>query len=127
MAEPNQNQAPPAEETAEISKAEFGEMAQPDNPEPATAEQQRSNLDMIFDIPVRVTAELGNSVITIKDLLNFSPGSVVELEKIAGESIDLMVNGVLIGKGDVVIVNENFGLRITEIVTVEERLKNLSD
>ncbi|OGV54791.1 MAG: flagellar motor switch protein FliN, partial [Lentisphaerae bacterium GWF2_52_8] len=75
---------------------------------------------------VSVSAELGRSVIKIRDLLNFSPGSVVELERLAGESIDLLVNGVLIGKGDVVVVNENFGLRITEIVCTEERIKKLS-
>jgi flagellar motor switch protein FliN/FliY len=113
------------ENQVNVADAEFGKMSNTDKPAPNTANQQQ-NLEMIFDVPVGVTAELGRSVIKIRDLLNLSPGSVIELERIAGESIDLMVNGVLIGKGDVVVVNENFGLRITEIVCTEERIKKLS-
>ncbi len=105
--------------------AEFGAISNLDKPTPSTENQQR-NLEMIFDVPVSVSAELGRSVIKIRDLLNLSPGAVVELERLAGESVDLLVNGVLIGKGDVVVVNENFGLRITEIVCTEERIKKLS-
>lgn len=108
-----------------IAEAEFGKISNTDQPTPTT-ESQQNNLEMLFDIPVSVSAELGRSVIKIKDLVNLCPGSVIELERIAGESIDLMVNGVLIGKGDVVVVNENFGLRITEIVCTEERIKKLS-
>ncbi len=93
----------------------------------ADAATQQKNLEMIFDIPVNLTAELGQSVLKIKDMLNLSAGSVVELQKLAGESIDLTVNGVLIGKGDVVVVNENFGLRITEIICKEEIVKKLSE
>lgn len=110
----------------EVSNAEFGNMSNIETPA-ASAEEQQRNLEMIYDIPVTVTAEMGSSVVSIKDLLNFSPGSVVELDRLAGESIDLLVNGVLIGKGDVVIVNENFGIRVTEIVCIEERLKKLSE
>lgn len=109
-----------------IANAEFGKMSEGETPE-LSREEHQHNLEMIYDIPITVTAEIGSSVVTIKDLLNFSPGSVIELDRQAGESIDLLVNGVLIGKGDVVIVNENFGVRITEIVCVEERLKKLSD
>ena len=107
------------------ANAEFGTIANVDQP-PPNADNQQRNLEMLFDVPVSVSAELGRSVIKIKDLLNLSPGYVVELERLAGESIDLLVNGVLIGKGDVVVVNENFGLRITEIVCTEERIKKLS-
>jgi len=109
-----------------VAAAEFGKISNVEQPVPPPDNQQR-NLEMIFDVPVSVSAELGRSVIKVKDLLNLSPGSVVELERVAGESIDLMVNGVLIGKGDVVVVNENFGLRITEIVCTEERIKKLSN
>ncbi len=109
-----------------ISKAEFGNMTDVDSPVADAATQQK-NLEMIFDIPVNLTAELGQSVLKIKDMLNLSAGSVVELQKLAGESIDLTVNGVLIGKGDVVVVNENFGLRITEIICKEEIVKKLSE
>jgi flagellar motor switch protein FliN/FliY len=115
------NQPPP-----NVASAEFGKMSGVGQPAPSLDNQQR-NLEMIFDVPIAVSAELGKSVIKIKDLLNLSPGSVVELERVAGEPIDLMVNGVLIGKGDVVVVNENFGLRITEIVCTEERIKKLSN
>jgi len=108
-----------------VNNVEFGKLSNSDSPAPSQ-ESQQSNLEMIFDIPVSVSAELGRSVIKIRDLLNLSPGSVVELERLAGEPVDLLVNGVLIGKGDVVVVNENFGLRITEIVCTEERIKKLS-
>ena len=108
-----------------VNNVEFGKLSSTDAPAP-TQDSQQANLEMIFDIPVSVSAELGKSVIKIRDLLNLSPGSVVELERLAGEPIDLLVNGVLIGKGDVVVVNENFGLRITEIVCTEERIKKLS-
>lgn len=117
--------AEPQKTDDSISAAEFGNISNIETPAPSPDEQQK-NLEMLYEIPVAITAELGSSVITIKDLLNFAPGSVVELDRLAGESIDIKVNGVLIGKGDVVIVNENFGLRVTEIVTVEERLKKIS-
>ena len=89
----------------DIADAEFGAVPTDEQPTP-TAESQQSNLEMIFDVPIRISAELGDSVIKVKDLLNICPGSVVELDRQAGESIDLKVNGVLIGKGDVVEVLE---------------------
>ncbi len=110
----------------DIANAEFGNMSNIDAPQ-ATQESQQKNLEMIFDVPVSINAELGRSVIKVKELLNLSAGSVIELKRLAGEPIDLLVNGVLIGKGDVVVVNENFGLRVTEIVCTEERIKKLSD
>lgn len=108
-----------------IADAEFGKFTNTETPQ-ATDDDIQNNLEMIFDVPVNVSAELGRSVIKIRDLLTLGPGSVVELERIAGEPVDLMVNGVLVGKGDVVVVNENFGLRITEILCTEERIKKLS-
>jgi len=108
-----------------VTDAEFGAVPTTDQPTPTTGSQQ-ANLEMIIDVPIKVSAELGSSVIKVKDLLNLCPGAVVELDRQAGESIDLKVNGVLIGKGDVVVVNENFGLRITEVVCTEERIKKLS-
>ncbi len=107
-----------------IADAEFGSFN--NNEVVGTDEDVHKNLEMIFDVPVNVSAELGKSVIKIKDLLGLSKGSVVELERVAGEPVDLLVNGVLVGKGDVVVVNENFGLRITEVVCTEERIKKLS-
>lgn len=107
-----------------VKNAEFGEMSDVDTPK-ATPDQQQQNLEMIFNIPVGVSAELGQSTIKIKDLLGLSTGSVIELDRTAGESIDLVVNGVLIGKGEVVVVSDNFGLRITEIIGKEEILKKI--
>lgn len=110
----------------QIADAEFGKFTNTQAPQLSDKDVQK-NLEMIFDVPVNVSAELGRSVIKIKDLLSLGTGSVVELERLAGEPVDLMVNGVLVGKGDVVVVNENFGLRITEIVCTEERIKKLSE
>ena len=111
----------------DIADVEFDNLAPISPSADEAAENSKKNIDMIYEIPVRVNAELGHTNITIKNLLTLGPGSVVELERLAGESIDLLVNGVLIGKGDVVVVNENFGLRITEIVCVEERIKRITD
>jgi len=110
----------------EIADAEFGKFTNTEPPKVTDDDIQR-NLEMVFDVPVNISAELGRSVIKIRDLLSLGPGSVVELERVAGEPVDLLVNGVLVGKGDVVVVNENFGLRITEIVCTEERIKKLSE
>jgi flagellar motor switch protein FliN/FliY len=83
------------------------------------------NLNMILDIPVHVHVELGSTEASIRNILNMGPGSIVELEREAGESADLMVNGKLIGKGDVVVVGDNFGIRITSLVDPEQRLESL--
>ena len=109
----------------DVANVEFGAVS-PSDVGGDMEQIKQKNLEMIYEIPVNISAELGYTTLSIKDLLNLGPGSVVELERMAGESIDLLVNGVLIGKGDVVVVNENFGLRITEIVCLEERLKKLS-
>jgi flagellar motor switch protein FliN/FliY len=110
--------------TDEIQDVRFGGIrdtgADADNLDESTG---RRNLEMLYDIPLHVTVRLGQTHLTLKDLLSLGPGAVVELERLAGESIDLLVNGVLVGKGDVVVVNENFGLRITDIVTPEDRIK----
>lgn len=125
MSENKEGQTSPGE--TKVAPVEFGPISPVDQSKEQLGENSRSNLDMIYEIPVRVNAELGNSTMAIKDILTLGPGSVVELERLAGDSIDLLVNGVLIGKGDVVVVNENFGLRITEIVCLEERIKRISD
>ncbi len=74
------------------------------------------------DIPVRVTVELGRTRKNISDILNMTPGSVIELDKMAGEPVDILVNGKLIAKGEVVVIDENFGIRITQLVSPEERI-----
>lgn len=83
-------------------------------------------LDMILDIPVQITVELGRTKITIKNLLQLAHGSVVELDAMAGEPMDVLVNGTLIAQGEVVVVNDKFGIRLTDIITPSERVRKLS-
>jgi flagellar motor switch protein FliN/FliY len=85
-----------------------------------------NDLNMILDIPVQLTVELGRTRIPIKHILQLAQGSVVELETLAGEPMDVLVNGYLIAQGEVVVVNDKFGIRLTDIVTPSERMRRLS-
>jgi flagellar motor switch protein FliN/FliY len=85
-----------------------------------------NDLNMILDIPVQLTVELGRTRIPIKHILQLAQGSVVELETMAGEPMDVLVNGYLIAQGEVVVVNDKFGIRLTDIVTPSERMRRLS-
>lgn len=82
--------------------------------------------DMILDIPVKLTVELGRTKISIRNLLQLAHGSVVELDGLAGEPMDVLVNGTLIAQGEVVVVNDKFGIRLTDIITPQERLRKLN-
>ena len=82
-------------------------------------------LDLLLDVPLDVTVELGRSRMTIQDLLALSPGSVIELDKVAGEPLDIVVNDRLIARGEAVVVNDKFGIRITEIISRSERIARL--
>jgi flagellar motor switch protein FliN/FliY len=84
-----------------------------------------NELDMILDIPVQISVELGRSKITIKNLLQLAHGSVVELDAMAGEPMSVFVNGTLIAQGEVVVVNDKFGIRLTDIITPSERMRKL--
>ena len=84
------------------------------------------DINMILDIPVQLTVELGRTRIPIKNILQLAQGSVVELEAMAGEPMDVLVNGYLIAQGEVVVVNDKFGIRLTDIVTPSERMRRLS-
>jgi len=84
-----------------------------------------SNFDMIMDIPVNLTVELGRTKIAIRSLLQLAQGSVVELDGLAGEPMDVLVNGCLIAQGEVVVVNDKFGIRLTDIITPQERIRRL--
>ena len=84
------------------------------------------DLNMILDIPVQLTVELGRTRIPIKHILQLAQGSVVELDALAGEPMDVLVNGFLIAQGEVVVVNDKFGIRLTDIVTPSERMRRLS-
>jgi flagellar motor switch protein FliN len=87
---------------------------------------QRDDIDMVLDIPVQLTVELGRTRIPIKHILQLAQGSVIELEALAGEPMDVLVNGFLIAQGEVVVVNEKFGIRLTDIVTPSERMRRLN-
>lgn len=83
------------------------------------------NLDFILDIPLKVSVELGRAQVVIKDLLQLGQGSVLELDKLAGEPLEVLVNGKLVARGEVVVVNEKFGIRLTDIISPLERIETL--
>ena len=83
------------------------------------------NLDLVMDIPIQLTVELGRTRMPIRNLLQLAQGSVVELNELAGEPLDVFVNGCLVAQGEVVVVNEKFGIRLTDIITPSERIKKL--
>lgn len=89
---------------------------------PAGAEP---NLNMIMDIPLKLTAELGRTKIVVSDLLNLGQGSVIELNKLAGEPMEILVNDKLIAKGEAVVVNDKFGVRLTDVISPKERVEQL--
>jgi len=93
---------------------------------PTTATGAGNDINMILDIPVQLTVELGRTRIPIKHILQLAQGSVVELDALAGEPMDVLVNGYLIAQGEVVVVNDKFGIRLTDIVTPSERMRRLS-
>ena len=93
---------------------------------PTGATNAGNDINMILDIPVQLTVELGRTRIPIKHILQLAQGSVVELEALAGEPMDVLVNGYLIAQGEVVVVNDKFGIRLTDIVTPSERMRRLS-
>ena len=93
---------------------------------PTTGSTAGNDINMILDIPVQLTVELGRTRIPIKNILQLAQGSVVELEAMAGEPMDVLVNGYLIAQGEVVVVNDKFGIRLTDIVTPSERMRRLS-
>ena len=89
-------------------------------------EDKEANLDLILDIPLSVTVELGRSKMLINDLLQLGQGSVIELTKLVGDPLEVLVNDKLVARGEVVVVNEKFGVRLTDIVTPMERVKSLA-
>jgi flagellar motor switch protein FliN/FliY len=91
-----------------------------------TSGTTQNDLDMILDIPVQLSVELGRTKMPIKNLLQLAQGSVVELAGMAGEPLDVMINGFLIAQGEVVVVNDKLGIRLTDIITPSERLRRLN-
>jgi len=96
-----------------------------ENRSPEPSEPPSTNLDFILDIPMEVSVELGRSKMLISDLLQMGQGSVIELTKLAGEPLEVLVNQKLIARGEVVVVNEKFGIRLTDIISPTERVKRL--
>lgn len=88
-------------------------------------EKINPDLDVILDIPVTISMEVGRTAITIRNLLQLNQGSVIELDRLAGEPLDVLVNGTLIAHGEVVVVNEKFGIRMTDVISPSERIKKL--
>jgi len=88
--------------------------------------QTHNDIDLVLDIPVQLTVELGRTKLPIRNLLQLAQGSVVELDGLAGEPMDVLVNGCLIAQGEVVVVNEKFGIRLTDVITPSERIKRLN-
>ncbi len=90
------------------------------------ADEGPGSLDNILDIPVTLAVEIGNTQISIRNLLQFNQGSVVELDRLAGEPLNVLVNGTLIAHGEVVVVNDKFGIRLTDVVSPHERVRKLA-
>ena len=97
-----------------------------DSAQDSQASTEPRDLEMVMDIPVKLTVELGRTRLTIKQLLELTQGSVVELEGLAGEPMDILINGYLIAQGEVVVVDDHYGIRITEIITPSERVQKLN-
>ena len=121
-AEPQEPVAEAAETPLEMPEAHGAEFARLDAP--AHAEGQAS-LDLIMDLELRLTAELGRAELMIRDVLQLGPGSIIELDKTVGEPVDILVNNRLIARGEVVVIDDSFGVRITEIVTPMERAQSI--
>ncbi len=110
-----------AQEDAPVQTASFTEFNNI-----ALSEQNHRNLDMLLDIPLKVTVELGRTKQTVAEVLELTSGSIIELDKLAGEPVDVLVNSKLIAKGEVVVIEENFGVRITDVVSQADRLRKLN-
>ncbi len=128
-AEPN---ATPETETSDASAEMPASDVQPAPLDPLkdtsvrTGSDKEINLDVILDVPVEVSMEIGSTKMNIRNLLHLNQGSVVELDRLAGEPLNVKVNGTLIAHGEVVVVNEKFGIRLTDIISPAERVKKLS-
>ena len=110
------------EASSDAKLAELDELS--DAKHEFSADEKRK-LDTILDIPVTISMEVGRSKINIRNLLQLNQGSVVELDRLAGEALDVKVNGTLIAHGEVVVVNEKFGIRLTDIISPSERIRKL--
>jgi len=117
------------EESASVAPPRFedfgGVSPAPSSIRVGSEEYSTQNLELVLDVPVRLTVELGHTRIPIRNLLQLGQGSVVELQEMAGEPMRVLINGTLIAQGEVVVVNERFGIRVTDIVTPSERIRRI--
>ena len=131
----NQDQEAMADAWAAALEEQAGAEAAGQAVEPASLDElgdaspaqgdEEANLDLILDIPVTISMEIGRTRISIRNLLQLNQGSVVELDRLAGEPMDVLVNGTLVAHGEVVVVNEKFGIRLTDVISPAERVKKL--
>ncbi len=119
MEEQEEVDGPPSTDEPEL--AEMAELTETDD----NYTTGDSKLDVILDIPVTISMEIGRTKISIRNLLQLNQGSVVELDRLAGEPMDVLVNNTLVAHGEVVVVNEKFGIRLTDVISPAERIKNL--
>lgn len=125
MAEQADEEAKEEDSAEELGvDAEVAELEEFDEDREITPKEKRK-LDTILDIPVTISMEVGRSNISIRNLLQLNQGSVVELDRVAGEPLDVLVNGTLIAHGEVVVVNDKFGIRLTDVISQLERIKKL--
>jgi flagellar motor switch protein FliN/FliY len=117
---PEQEAASPVADTAELDQ-----IAEPVAAVPKETKARQPRMELLLDIPLEITAELGRTRMIINDLLQLGQGSVIELNKLAGEPLEILVNQKLIARGEVVVVNEKFGIRLTDIISPLERIKQL--
>ena len=114
---------PAAAASPEVRSANVFENLSPESA--CLSPEAAKNLELVMDIPIQLSVELGRTRMPIRNLLQLAQGSVVELNELAGEPLDVFVNGCLVAQGEVVVVNEKFGIRLTDIITPSERLKKL--
>jgi flagellar motor switch protein FliN/FliY len=110
----------PDPKQAAVARAQFGDLG----PQATSSGGQEMNLDLILDVAVTLALEVGRAKMSVRDLLQLAPGAVVELDRLAGEPLDVLVNGVRIARGEVVVVNEKFGIRLTDVVSATERMEH---
>ena len=116
----SQQQSRPLAPPVEVQQAQFASFEAP-----SLSQNESRNLNLLLDIPLQVTVELGRTKRTVKEILELTSGSIIELDKLAGEPVDILVNNRHIAKGEVVVIDENFGVRITDILSQAERINNL--
>lgn len=114
------------EPTDDVRADIFQEVEKQNEKAAGSASSEDLNLDVILDVPVTLSMEIGRTQINIRNLLQLNQGSVVELDRFAGEPLDVLVNGTLVAHGEVVVINDKFGIRLTDVISVSERVKRLA-